>query len=410
LSSIEQYIIHPPKIQFEIEDSSIHIIDWRRLNRVDPILFLLMFILAILGWVNMYSASQNEGYSYFIKHITIFFIGLPFLFFLTTIDYRIIIASAPFLYALSLSLLTTVLLFGVQAKGSERWIPIGPLRFQPSEINKIIIVLTLSWYFGKIGDKIKRLPWYILTFFISGIPIILIFMQPNLGTAMSIAPITMIMLWIAGCRLWHWIATTLAGLILVGFIFFQVNSLTPEKIQAGEHPDFLPLKPHQLMRIYTFFNPEADVQGGGWQTYQSRITIGSGGIHGKGFRQGTQTRLKYLPEHHTDFIFSLFAEEHGFYKSALLIILYGLFLLRCLQLALYANELKGKLMITGITIIFLFHIFINIAITMGMLPVTGLPLPFLSYGRSFYLTCMAGIGLIFSVPREKSYLFSGQVL
>ncbi len=265
----------------------------------------------------------------------------------------------------------------------------------------------LTWYFRKIGENIRKLHWYIFTFIISGIPMILIFMQPNLGTAMSIVPITMIMLWIAGCRIWHWIATVLAGLILIGFIFIEVNSLTPEKIQAGERPDFLPLKPHQLMRIYTFFYPEADIQGSGWQTYQSRITIGSGGIHGKGFRQGTQTRLKYLPEHHTDFIFSLFAEEHGFYKSALLIIIYGLFLLRCLQLALYATELQGKLIITGISIIFLFHIFINIAITMGMLPVTGLPLPFLSYGRSFYLTCIIGIGLIYSVPREKSYLFSG---
>ncbi len=407
MSSIEQYIHHPPEIQFEIEDSSIHIINWRRLVRIDPILFLLMLVLIAIGWINMYSANQNEDYSYFVKHVLIFFIGLPILFFITMIDYRIIIASAPFLYALSILLLVTVLFFGVQAKGSERWIPLGPVRIQPSEINKIIIVLMLTWYFVKIGENIKKIHWYILTFIISGIPIILIFMQPNLGTAMSIVPITMIMLWIAGCRIWHWIVTVLAGLILMGFIFVEVNSLTPEKIQAGEHPDFLPLKPHQLMRIYTFFYPEADIQGGGWQTYQSRITIGSGGIYGKGFRQGTQTRLKYLPEHHTDFIFSLFAEEHGFYKSALLIIIYGLFLLRCLQLALYATELQGKLIITGITIIFLFHIFINIAITMGMLPVTGLPLPFLSYGRSFYLTCIIGIGLIYSVPREKSYLFSG---
>lgn len=406
MSSIEN-ITQPPKIQFEIEDGGVHIINWRRLNRIDPVLFLLMLMLVVIGWVNMYSASQNEDYSYFVKHVLIFFISLPILFFLTMIDYRIIIASAPILYSLSILFLVVVLFFGVQAKGSERWIPVGPIRFQPSEINKIIIVLTLAWYFGKIGDKIKKLHWYILTFIISGVPIILIFLQPNLGTAMCLVPITMIMLWIAGCRVWHWLATVLAGVILIGFIFFEVNSLTPEQIQAGEHPDFLPLKPHQLMRIYTFFNPEADIQGGGWQTYQSRITIGSGGIHGKGFRQGTQTRLKYLPEHHTDFIFSLFAEEHGFYKSALLIILYGLFLLRCLQLAIYATELKGKLLITGITIIFLFHIFINIAITMGILPVTGLPLPFLSWGRSFYLTCITGIGLIYSVPREKSYLFAG---
>ncbi len=407
MSSIEHYITRPPQIEFEIEDTSIRIIDWRRLKRLDPLLLALTLILVIVGWINMYSASQNENYSYFIKHVSIFFFGLPVLLLLTMTDYRIIISSAPFLYIMSILFLSVVLLFGVQVKGSERWISIGPIRIQPSEMNKIIIVLMLTWYFDKIGEHIKKIHWYILTFIMSGIPIILIFMQPNLGTAMTIVPITMIMLWVAGCRVWHWIATIIAGLLLVGLVFIEVHNLTPEKIQAGEHPDLLPLKPHQLMRIYTFFYPEADIKGGGWQTYQSRITIGSGGIYGKGFRQGTQTRLKYLPEHHTDFIFSLFAEEHGFYKSALLIIVYCIFLLRCLQLALYATEMRGKLLITGITMIFLFHIFVNIAITMGLLPVTGLPLPFLSYGRSFYLTCIAGIGLIFSVPREKTYLFSG---
>jgi len=407
LSSLEEYIAPAAKVEFEIEDSGIHILNWRRLKHFDIILFLLMLTLVVIGWINMYSACQNEDYSYFTKHLLIFFFCIPILLLLTMIDYRIIISFAPILYGISLALLIIVLLFGVQAKGSERWIPLGPIRIQPSEINKIIIVLMLTWYFGKIGDKIKRLHWYILTFIIVGIPMLLILMQPNLGTAIVLLPIVMMMLWVAGCRVWHWVATIIAGLILIAFLFLEVNSLQPEQIQAGQHPKFLPLKPHQLMRIYTFFNPESDIRGGGWQTYQSRITIGSGGINGKGFRQGTQTRLKYLPEHHTDFIFSLFAEEHGFYKSSLLIIIYGLFLLRCVQLALYATETKGKLIITGVAMIFLCHIFINIAITMGMLPVTGLPLPFLSYGRSFYLTCITGIGLIYSIPRGKPYLFTG---
>ncbi|HOK10324.1 MAG TPA: rod shape-determining protein RodA [Candidatus Hydrogenedens sp.] len=407
MSTLEKYLTPTQQIDFDIEDSSIRIIDWRRLKKFDVISFLLIFALVVIGWINMYSACQSEDYTNFRNHVMIFFITIPILLFILIFDFHIIIALSPILYILSILLLLSVLFFGVQAKGSERWIPIGSFRFQPSEINKIIIVLTLTWYFGKLGERIKKLHWYILTFIISGIPIFLILLQPNLGTAMSLVPITMIMLWVAGCRLWHWLATVIAGLVVILFLFLEVNSLTIEQIQAGEHPKYLPLKPHQLTRIYTFFHPEADIRGSGWQTYQSRITIGSGGIYGKGFRQGTQTRLKYLPEHHTDFIFSLFAEEHGFYKSSLLIILYGLLLLRFVQLAFYANELKGKLLVTGVATIFLFHIFVNIAITMGVLPVTGLPLPFLSYGRSFYLTCIVGVGLIYSVPREKSFLFAG---
>lgn len=396
-----------PTVQLDlIEDTSIRIVDWHRLKRLDPILLILMGILVVIGWINMYSAVQNEDYSFFYRHILIFFLTFPLLLFVTMIDYRFIIGVAPILYMLSICGLILVLLFGSQVKGSERWIPIGPFRFQPSELNKIILVLMLTWYFGKLGTHIRKMIFFLITFILTGIPMVLVLLQPNLGTAVSLIPITLAMLWVAGCRVWHWFAVIITGLLFILFLFIEVHSLTPEKIYAGEHPPYLPLKPHQLMRVYTFFYPEADIKGGGWQTYQSRITIGSGGLYGKGLKKGTQTRLKYLPEHHTDFIFSLFAEEHGFIKSSMLIFLYLCFLLRCLQLAFSASEKEGRIMIVGITTIFIFHIFVNIAITMGMLPVTGLPLPFLSYGRSFYFTCMIGIGLICSVPKGKSFLFS----
>lgn len=387
------------------DEENIKLIDIKKIKNIDPVLSVITLLLIIIGLLNMYSATENRNLDYFYKHLTIFILSLPIVLILTLIDYKILISISPFLYFLVITLLLIVLKFGLQVKGSERWIPVGPLRFQPSEINKILLVLTLTWYFRKINTGIRHIWWYALAFLITAVPAFLILLQPNLGTAISLIPIVTLMVLVAGCKIWHWLATILAGIILIAFLYIEVHNLTPEQIRAGEHPSYLPLKPHQLMRIYSFFNPEADIKGSGWQTYQSKITIGSGGLTGKGYRKGTQSRLNYLPEYHTDFIFAHFAEENGFIKSAGVITLYLLLLLRMLILAYKATNYEGKLLIVGITTIFFFHICVNIGITLGILPVTGLPLPFLSYGRSFYLTCMIGLGLIFSVPKQKVFLF-----
>ncbi len=388
-----------------IDEENIRLFDIKKVRNIDPILSFIVLALVFIGLLNMFSASEERDLSYFYKHFTIFFFSIPIVIFLTMIDYKMLVVISPFLYIASITLLIVVLLYGLQVKGSERWIPIGPFRFQPSEINKILLVLTLTWYFGKVKSRIRHLWWYLTAYIITAIPALLILLQPNLGTSISLLPIVVLMTLSAGCRLWHWLATILAGIILIAFLYIEVHNLTPDQIKAGEHPPYLPLKPHQLIRIYSFFNPEADIQGSGWQTYQSKITIGSGGITGKGYRKGTQSRLNYLPEYHTDFIFAHFAEENGFVKSAGVIILYLLLLLRMLALAYKATDYEGKLLIVGVTTIFFFHVCVNIGITLGLLPVTGLPLPFLSYGRSFYLTCMIGIGLIFSIPKQKIFFF-----
>lgn len=397
-----------PQITTSITDEeNFKLVNFGKIKNIDPILSIIVIALVIIGWLNMFSATEEQSLSYFYKHISIFFMSLPIVFILTIVDYKIFIAISPMLYVISIILLIGVFYLGIQVKGSERWYEFGSIRFQPSEINKILLVLTLTWYLRKVGERIRKIWWYVIAFVITAVPALLILMQPNLGTSVSLISIAIFMVLISGCKIWHWLATILGGLVVIAFLYLEISTLTPEKIRAGEHPYYLPLKPHQLMRIYSFFNPEADVKGSGWQTYQSKISIGSGGANGKGFRKGTQTRLNYLPEYHTDFIFSHFAEEHGFYKSSALILLYFLLLLRILILAYKSTEIEGKLLISGITAIFFFHIFVNIAITMGLLPVTGLPLPFLSYGRSFYLTCMAGLGLIFSVPKQKTFLFKG---
>ena len=179
----------------------------------------------------------------------------------------------------------------------------------------------------------------------------------------------------------------------------EMRAKMKEEFQANRKP--YEFHWHQKMRIYGFLHPEADKKASGWQTYQSMITVGSGGLSGKGFLNSTQTRLKYLPEHHTDFIFSLLAEEHGFMGAALVIALFAAFLLRGLGFALDCPDMAGTLLAGGVVTVLAFHVFVNIGITIGLLPVTGIPLPFLSYGGSFYMTTMACVGILLNVPMRR---------
>ena len=193
------------------------------------------------------------------------------------------------------------------------------------------MVFSLTWYFTKIGDRIKKLPWFILTFVLAAIPMALILKQPNLGTAACLGPLTLAMLYVAGCKRWHLAVVILVGLSAVPMLWWQMKDFDPQV--ENEPRVFFELKHYQKMRIYTFLNPEYDPQGSGWHTLQSRITIGSGGLSGKGYLKGTQTRLNYLPEHHTDFIYSLLAEEFGFLGAITVIALFTLLLLRGLSFA-----------------------------------------------------------------------------
>jgi len=281
-------------------------------------------------------------------------------------------------------------------------------------MSKLLMVYSLTWYLTTLGDRIRKFHWFLLAFFISGVPMVLILKQPNLGTAACMAPLTVVMLYVAGCRRRHLAIVFLAGLSLVPVLWWQMRDFDPaaenRKADALYQTDpeskpesrpFYELRNHQKKRIYTFLHPEEDIAGSGWQTYQSKITVGSGGMLGKGFLQGTQTRLNYLPEHHTDFIFSLLAEEQGFVGVAIVIGLFLAFLLRGLMYARDCPEMMGTLLATGIVTVLAFHIFVNIAITVGLLPVTGIPLPFLSYGRSFYITTMACVGVLLNIPMRR---------
>lgn len=383
----------------QYQDISVKLFSLRNITRMDWWMILLATSLALCGWILLYSAARSTEITYFYRQILFFCIGIVGVLVFVCADYRFVVATGPILYIGSLLLLLLVTFFGTSAKGSERWIDIGFFRLQPSEFSKLVMVIFLTWYFCRLEEKIKKFHYFLLTFILSAIPMALILKQPNLGTAASLGPLTLAMLYVAGCRKRHLILVLLVGMSLVPLLWWQMKDFDPQTVQ--EPRIFFELKHYQKMRIYTFLHPEYDPQGSGWHTLQSRITIGSGGLTGKGYLKGTQTRLNYLPEHHTDFIYSLLAEEFGFVGAVSIIALFTLFILRGLYFAREAVDMQGTLLATGVCMIYAFHVFVNIAITSGLLPVTGIPLPFLSYGGSFYMTTMAGLGILLSIPIRK---------
>jgi len=383
----------------QYQDISIKPFNPRNLLRVDWWMPILVLALALCGWIVMYSAARSTDMSYFYRQIMFFVAGVFFAVLCICIDYRFLVWMGPAFYGGAVVVLLLVLLFGTAAKGSERWLDLGLFRLQPSEFSKLCMVFALTWYFHKIGGRIKKLHWFIFTFILVAIPMGLILRQPNLGTAGCLAPMTLAMVYVAGCKRWHLAVVIILGLSVIPMVWWQMKDFDPKNAQEPRYA--FELKHYQKMRIYTYLNPEYDPQGSGWHTLQSRITIGSGGLKGKGYLKGTQTRLNYLPEHHTDFIYSLLAEEFGFLGAITVIALFALLLLRGLSFARDAVDMQGTLLATGIIVILAFHIFVNIAITSGLLPVTGIPLPFLSYGGNFYLTMMVGIGVLLSVPQRN---------
>jgi len=399
---------------YQAEGAIMRIVNRRNLRRIDWLLPIFVISLAVIGWVTMYSASAHTDNILFEKQILFFLAGAVLAAGIICVDYRMVVALAPLMYIVALILLVGVELVGTEVNGGQRWLDLGLFRIQPSEMTKIIMIYFLAWYFHTLGNRIRKLHWFILTFILTGIPMALILKQPDLGTAACLGPLVVVMLFVAGCRLWHMGVVVLAGLSIIPLAWLQVHDFNPsanrheQEIQRaiyGEWRKPQELHWHQKMRIYTFLHPDFAPQINSWQAYQSFITVGSGGLTGKGFMNGTQTRLNYLPEHTTDFIFSHYAEERGFIGAVVVIGLFLAFLLRGLMYARDCPEMMGTLLAAGVVTVLGFHIFFNIAITIGLMPVTGMPLPFLSYGGTFYISTMACVGILLNVPlRRKMFM------
>lgn len=348
----------------------------------------VMLIMVCIGIWNLYSATWSPGAheSQIWKAQLIWFgIGSVICSIFIFIHYRLLERFAYFAYAFNIFLLVAVLLVGRSILGSKRWLHFGPVGVQPSEFMKITIVWTLAKYLHDDQGR-EFYDWRSLLFPLMMIvlPVALVMAQPDLGTALIILAVSGSML------LFVRISPRL--LITVGLIGIICMPLAYK---------FL-LKDYQRQRIITFLDPQSDPRGAGYNSIQSMIAVGSGKMLGKGWKKGTQSQLNFLPEHHTDFIFSVFSEEHGFVGFAVILGLYVTLLAAGLKAAYGSNDKFGMLFAFGIVCIFFWHIFINIGMTTGIMPIVGVPLPFMSYGGSFLLMGMLGVSILTNIANKKS--------
>ena len=341
----------------------------------------LIFLILLLGTVSlfaMYSSEQGKFGYYTQSHLYRF--SLFFILFLTISFFRIEFwfKSAYLFYIVTLILLIAVYFYGVTASGSKRWINLFFINLQPSELMKISLIIFLARYYYKIPlESISSIKHIILPLFALVIPVFLVITQPDLGTAVLILMGGLAVIWLAGFRLKYFI-----------YSFFVLICLTPIGIAF--------LKPYQKSRILTFFDPERDPLGAGYQIIQSKIAVGSGGILGKGFLQGSQSYLDYLPEKHTDFIFTLFSEEFGFAGSLVLLLIYVMIIQRIVAIGKKSKNNFAKLYCFGFATAFFIYVAVNMSMVLGLLPIVGAPLPIMSYGGSAMLSMMIGLGVVMS--------------
>ena len=351
------------------------------------LLFAVVF-LCFYGLLILYSSTRletTEGSDpyFFVKRQSLWMLlGFLLLTIIIFIDYHNLERYSKVIYFGAIVLLIMVIISGRSTYGARRWLAIGPFDFQPSEFAKIALIAFLTDFLTKNKPKLDNFFYYLLPFAYTGLLILLVFMQPDLGTSLVYLAILIIMLFVVGVKIKYLV-----------FTFFAAISSVPVL--------WIFLKDYQKNRLILFLNPNLDPLGGGYNVIQSRIAIGSGGFLGNGIFSGLQSQLNFLPAQHTDFIFSVIGEELGFVGTILLLGLYAIILWRGIKIALEARDLLGTLLATGAVSLLFFHIVVNIGMAMGMLPATGLPLPFLSYGGSFMISNLMVIGILLNVELHK---------
>ncbi len=355
-----------------------------------------------MGLLILSSATLNvntDQWFFVKKQILWIIIGLFSLFVVLLFDYGVLLRYTRYIYAFNIILLLAVLLVGSTAKGAQLWLSLGPLGGQPSELAKVMVIITFAAFLTKRQDRMERLRDLLPAFLHIGIPVFLILLQPDLGTSLVFFAIMFGMLYVAGARSSLLLKLLGAGLLLiiaalVGHVKFGLP---------------LPLEDYQIRRLIVFIDPYMDGRGGrgaGWHVIQSLVAIGSGGFWGKGLFNGTQVQGNFLPEHHTDFIFSVVGEELGFLGASLLLGLYFVLLYRVLQIAFKSRDQFGTLIAVGVASMWGFHILQNVGMSIGIMPITGIPLPFLSYGGSSMLANLISVGLLLNISlRREKILF-----
>lgn len=350
---------------------------------LDLVLFVLILLLSATGLLMLYSGSGQE--MGLVKRQAIHFgIGLVAMIIAAQIPPRVYQLVAPWALAFGTLLLVGVLVAGVGAKGAQRWLDLpGPLpRFQPSELVKLALPLAVAWFMAKrpVPPRFRDL---LQALVIIMLPTVMILKQPDLGTSILISTSGLLVLFFAGMSWW-----------LIGGMIALVAAMAPVMW-------FFVMHAYQKQRVLTFLNPESDPLGTGWNIIQSKTAIGSGGVHGKGYLQGTQSQLEFLPESHTDFIIAVLAEELGLIGFCLLLTLYALIILRCLYIASRCETLFGRLLSGSMSVTFFIYVFVNIGMVSGILPVVGVPLPLVSYGGTSVVSLLLGFGLIMSMYTHR---------
>ena len=351
---------------------------FQKVKKLDFILIFCIILLSAISLLVMYSTDGGEilyhTKSHFIKLLTFFCLMMVISFF----NIKIWHITSYFIYFIIILLLIWVSVYGIKVSGSQRWINLYFIVLQPSELMKIGIILCLAKYYHRLKiENVNSFTTIIVSLSIIIIPIILVLSQPDLGTSILIALSGLIVLWLGGVKMKYFFISLIGFLISLPFIISF-------------------LKPYQKMRILTFLDPDRDPLGAGYQIIQSKIAIGSGGITGKGFLKGTQSYLEFLPEKHTDFIFTLFSEEFGFVGSICLLLLYSIIIIRIIRIGAISRSNFAKLFCFGFAFAIFIYIVVNLSMVLGLLPIVGSPLPILSFGGSSLLATMIGFGIVLS--------------
>jgi rod shape determining protein RodA len=361
---------------------------FQKFRSLDFVLLSCIILLGIISGFSMYSTDGGELLYHSKSHIIRFIIFFSMMIFMSFVNIKFWYSVGYFFYIIVLGFLFWASIYGITASGSQRWINLYFINLQPSELMKIAIIVCFAKFYHRTQtSNINDFKNLLIPLMILVVPILLVISQPDLGTSILIALSGLVVLWLAGINIKYFI-----------YSFLVLIISTPFAIAF--------LKPYQKLRILTFFDPDKDPLGAGYQIIQSKIAVGSGGLTGKGFLKGTQSYLDFLPEKHTDFIFTLFSEEHGFIGSIFLLIIYAIIIIRILSVGSRARSFFAKLFCYGFASSIFIYITVNMSMVLGLLPIVGSPLPIMSYGGSSMLATMIGFSIVMSSRIHERQLIS----
>jgi len=361
---------------------------FQKLRNFDYILLICILLLGFISALSMYSTDGGEVLFHSKSHISKFLIFFIMMIVMSFLNIKFWHYFAYLFYVIILIFLIWASMYGVKASGSQRWINLYFINLQPSELMKIAIIICLAKYYHRIQfNQVNNFQNIFLALVILILPIMLVITQPDLGTSILIALSGLVVIWLAGTNIKYFVYSFVILLISMPFAISI-------------------LKPYQKLRILTFLNPDRDPLGAGYQIIQSKIAVGSGGLSGKGFLKGTQSYLEFLPEKHTDFIFTLFAEEHGFFGSLALLLIYIIIIYRVIRAGVISRSYFAKLFCYGYGSAIFFYVTVNMSMVLGLLPIVGSPLPIMSYGGSSMLATMIGFSIVMSANINNKQLIA----